>query len=167
MDSYFYLFIDYCRLSFFFMSRCKQIKIKLCYLSKKQTNSIKHRTESQTTSVISFSLIFTRSYLPVQNLGDRHPNTIELTSCLVHALSDSKATWHQEAYFSVSWIHRGSTSCWCLCFTFLVKVLPPPFHFNLGSYLYLFSVTHFTKSKLVVRLVPVLKLREKMHYSVF
>ena len=147
------------------MSRCKQIKIKLCYLSKK--HCIKHRTENQTTSIISFSLILTRSYLPAQNLRDRHPNTIELASCLVHALSDFKATWYQETYFSVSWIHRGSTSCWCQCFTFLVKVLPPPFHFNLGSYLYLFSVIHFTESKLVARSVPVLKLREKMHYSLF
>ena len=39
---------------------------------------------------ISSSLIFTRSYLPVQNLGDRHPNTIELASCLVHVLCDFK-----------------------------------------------------------------------------
>ena len=37
-----------------------------------------------------------------------------------------------------AWIHHGSTSCWCLNFTFLVEVLPPPFHYSLGSYLYLF-----------------------------
>ena len=97
----------------------------------------------------------------MQNLGDRHPNTIELASCLVHVLCDFKATWHQEAYFSVSWIHHGSTSCLCLYFTFLVKVLPPPFHYSLGSYLYLFFVIHFTKSKLIARSVPVPKLPEK------
>ena len=87
-----------------------------------------------------FSLIFTRSYLPVQSLGDRHPNTIEVANCLVHVLCDFNATWHQEASFSVCWLHHGheSTSCWCLYFTFLVKVLPPPFHYSLGSYLYLF-----------------------------
>ena len=63
-----------------------------CNLSKKQTNnSIKHRTESQTMQIISFSLFFTRSYLPVQILGDRHPNTIELPSWLVHLLCDFKA----------------------------------------------------------------------------
>ena len=30
--------------------------------------------------------------LPVQNLGDGHPNTIELANCLVHILRDFKAT---------------------------------------------------------------------------
>ena len=51
-------------------------------------------------------------------------------------------------------------SCWCLYFTFLVKVLPPP-HYSLGSYLYLFFVIHFAKSKLIARSVPVLTLPEK------
>ena len=74
----------------------------------------------------------------MQNLGDRHPVTIELASWLVYVLCDFKATWHQETYFSVSWIYHGSTSWWCLYFTFLVKVLPPPFYYSLGSYLYLF-----------------------------
>ena len=128
-----------------------------------------YKTQNGEPNYVDHKFFFnlTRSYLPAQNLRYRHPNTIELASCLVHALSDFKATWYQETYFSVSWIHRGSTSCWCQCFTFLVKVLPPPFHFNLGSYLYLFSVIHFTESKLVARSVPVLKLREKMHYSLF
>ena len=36
----------------------------------------------------------------------------------------------------------------CLYFTFLTKVLPPPFHYSLGRYLYLFFAIHFTKSKL-------------------
>ena len=101
--------------------------------------------------MICFSLIFIRSYLHVQTLGDRHPNTMELGSWLVHVLCNSKATWHQEAYFSVSWIHHGNTSCWCLCFTFLVKVLPPPFHYSLGNYLYLFFVIHLTKWKLIAK----------------
>ena len=56
----------------------------------------------------------------------------------MHVLCDFEATWHQEAYFSVSWIHHGSTSCLCLYFTFLVKVLPPPFQYSFGVYLYLF-----------------------------
>ena len=112
-------------------------------------------------SHISFPLIFTRSYLPIQNLGDRHPNTVQLASWLVHVLCDVKATWYQEAYYSVSWIHHGSTSCWYLYFTFLVKVPPPPFHYSLGSYLYLFLVIHFTESYLIARSVPVLKLPKK------
>ena len=101
--------------------------------------------------MICFSLIFIRSYLHVQKLGDRHPNTMELASWLVHVLCNSKATWHQEAYFSVSWIHHGNTSCWCLCFTFLVKVLPPPFHYSLGNDLYLFLVMHLTRWKLTAK----------------
>ena len=64
---------------------------------------------------------------------------------------------------NVCWIHHGSTSCWCLYFTFLVKVLPPPFHYSLGSYLYLFFVIHFTKSNLIARSALVLKLPEKMY----
>ena len=60
----------------------------------------------------------------MQNLGDSHTNIIELASCLVDVLCGFKATWHQESYFSVSWIHNESTSCWCLYFIFLVKVLP-------------------------------------------
>ena len=47
-----------------------------------------------------------------------------------------------------------------LYFTFLVKVLPPPFHYSLGSYLYLFFI-HFPKSKLMAISVPVLKLPEE------
>ena len=43
----------------------------------------------------------------------------------------------------------------------MVKDIPAPFHYNLGGYLYLFFVIHFTKSKLVARSVPVLKLSEK------
>ena len=34
----------------------------------------------------------TRSYLPVQNLGDKNPNTAELAFCLVHVLCEFKAT---------------------------------------------------------------------------
>ena len=124
----------------------------------------KNRTESQTT-LIMFSLIFTRCYLPIQNLGDWHPNTIELACWLVHVLCDFKTTWYQEAYFSVSWIHHGSTPCWYLYFTFLEKVLPSPFHYSLGNYLYLFFVIQFIKSKLLARSVPVLKLAEKMYCS--
>ena len=112
-----------------------------CNLPKKHKLTL-YKTENGESNYVDhkffFSFSFTRSYLPVQNLGDRHPNTTELASCLVHVLCDFKATWHQEAYFSVSWIHHGSTSCLCLYFTFLVKVLPPPFHYSLGSYLYLF-----------------------------
>ena len=122
MDPYFYLLIRLLSVFFFFLSRCKQNKIKLCYnrlqfVKETQTNTVKHRTESQTTQIISFSLIFTRSYLPVQNLGDRHPNTIELASWLVHVLCDFKATWHQETSVSLEYaikIHLPDTYIFCL-----------------------------------------------------
>ena len=39
-----------------------------------------------------FFLIFTGSYLPVQNLGERNPNTIELASFLVYVLCYFKTT---------------------------------------------------------------------------
>ena len=73
MDSYFYLFIRL--LSAFFLFYVEmQTKVKLCYnrlqfVKETQTNTVKHRTESQTTQIISFSLIFTRSYHLYKALG--------------------------------------------------------------------------------------------------
>ena len=161
------------------MSRCKQNKVKLlynCNLSKKRKLTL-YKTQNREPNYVDHKFFFNfyqelPTYLPMQNLGDRHPNTIELASWLVHVLCDFKASWHQEAYFSVSWIHHGSTYWWYLYFTFLVKVLHPPFHYSLGSYLYLFFVIHFTKSKLLARLVPVDQIRsdqlpQKMYYFLF
>ena len=100
MGPYFYLFIRLLSAFFLFMSRCKQNKIKLsiigCNLSKKHKITL-YKTQNRESNYVdrtSFSLIFTRSYLPAQKFGDRHPNTIELAGCLVHALCDFKATWH-------------------------------------------------------------------------
>ena len=64
-----------------------------CNLSKKHKLT-QSKTQNGESNYVdhSFSLIFTRSYLLVQNLGDRHPNTIELPSWLVHVLRDFKAT---------------------------------------------------------------------------
>ena len=64
-----------------------------CNLSKKHKLTL-YKTQNGESNYVdhSFSLIFTRSYLPAQNLGDRHPNTIELASCLVHVLCDFNAT---------------------------------------------------------------------------
>ena len=79
---------DYCELLFSFMSRSNCDRIGCDYSNKH--NLTLYKTRNVVT--ISSSLIFTRSYLPVQNLGDRHPNTIELPSWLVHVLCDFKAT---------------------------------------------------------------------------
>ena len=64
------------------MNLPKKHKLTLYKTQNGESNYVDH----------SFSLIFTRSYLPAQNLGDRHPNTMELASCLVHVLCDFKAT---------------------------------------------------------------------------
>ena len=64
-----------------------------CNLSKKHKLTLyKTQNGESNYDIIGFSLIFTRSYLPIQNLGDRHPNTIELASWLVLVFSDFKAT---------------------------------------------------------------------------
>ena len=63
-----------------------------CNLSKKQKLTLYKTQNRMYNYVDQTSLTFTRSYLPVQNLGERHPNTIELASCLVHVLRDFKAT---------------------------------------------------------------------------
>ena len=87
MDLYSYLFIKLLSVFFFFMSRCKQNKTTMfiigCNLSKHKLTLYKTQNGEPNyvaRSYISFSLIFTRSYLPIQNLEDRHPNTIELAS---------------------------------------------------------------------------------------
>ena len=72
----------------------------------------------------------------MQNLGDIHPNTIELANWLVHVLCDFKSAWHQEALVSLEYtmkIHLADTYAYI---TFLVKAFPPPFHYSLGNYIY-------------------------------
>ena len=82
---------------------------------------------------------------------DRHPNTIELASWLVHVLCDFKAAWHQETSVPLEYtmkIHPADI------FYFLVKALSPSFHYHFLLYI-------FIKSKLMASTVPVLKLPEK------
>ena len=93
-------------------SNCDRIG---CNLSNKHKLTLYKTQNGESNLVtISSSLIFTRSYPSVQNLGDIHPNIKERASWLIHVLCDFKATWYQEACLSVCWIHHGSTSCWCL-----------------------------------------------------
>ena len=98
MDSYFYLFIRL--LSAFFSFLCQDrnktrsnCAIIGCNLSKKHKLTL-YKTQNGESNYVdhSFSLIFTRSYLPIQNLEDKHPNTIKLASWLVHIFCDFKAT---------------------------------------------------------------------------
>ena len=110
-----------------------------CNLSKKHKLT-QYKTQNGESNYVDHKFFFNfyQELPPVQSLGDRHPNTKELPSWLVHVFCDLKATWHQEAYLGVYWIHHGRRSCLSLYFTFLVKVLPPHFHYKLVSYLYLF-----------------------------
>ena len=74
-----------------------------CNFSKKHKLTL-YKTKNGESNYVDhkFFFDFYQSYLSVLNLRDRHPNTIELASCLVYVLFDFKATWHQEAYFSLS-----------------------------------------------------------------
>ena len=118
MDSYSYLFNKL--LSVFFSFLCQDANktrsncsIIGCNLSKKHKLTL-YKTQNGESNYVDHKFFFNfyQELPPVQSLGDRHPNTIELPSWLVHVLCDFKATWYQEAYFSVSWIHHGTTSCW-------------------------------------------------------
>ena len=97
MDSYFYLFIRLLSAFFFLCQDANKTRshcaIIGCNLSKKLKLTL-YKTQNRESNYVDhkFSLIFTRSYLQVQNLGDRHPNTIELASCLFNVLCDFKAT---------------------------------------------------------------------------
>ena len=86
-----------------------------CNLSKKHKLTL-YKTQNGESNYVDHKFFFNfyQELPPVQSLGDRHPNTIELPSWLVHVLCDFKDTWHEEAYFSASWIHHGSKSCLCI-----------------------------------------------------
>ena len=63
-----------------------------CNLSKKHKPTLYKTLNGEPNYVDhKFSLSFARS-LPVQKREDRHPNTIELASWVVHVLHDFKAT---------------------------------------------------------------------------
>ena len=109
-----------------------------CNLSKKRKLTL-YKTQNGESNYVdhSFSLIFTRSYLPVKTLGEEHRNTIELAVvwslyCVTSRLNDIKNLTSVSVEYTME-IHLADAS-----FTFLVKVLPPPFHYSLGSYLYSF-----------------------------
>ena len=60
-----------------------------CNLSNQ--HCIKHRVESQTTQIIRFFFILCQE-LPIKQLGERHPSTIELASRLVYVLYGFKTS---------------------------------------------------------------------------
>ena len=63
-----------------------------CNLSKKHKLTLYKSQHRQSNYVDHKFFLNFYQELPVQNLGDRHPNTIEMASCLVHVLCDFNAT---------------------------------------------------------------------------
>ena len=63
-----------------------------CNLSKKHKLTL-YKTQNRQPNYVVHKFFFNFCQeLPVEKLGDRHPNTIELASWLVHVLCDFKAT---------------------------------------------------------------------------
>ena len=106
-----FIFLPFCKIIVSFFSFLCQDANKTksncaiigCNLSKKHKLT-QYKTQNGESNYVDHKFFFNfyQELPPVQSLGDRHPNTIELPSWLLHVLCDFKATWHQEAYFSVS-----------------------------------------------------------------
>ena len=64
-----------------------------CNLSKKHKLT-QYKTKNGESNYVDHKFFFNfyQELLPAQSFGDRHPNTIELPSWLVHVLRDFKAT---------------------------------------------------------------------------
>ena len=77
--------------------------------------------------------------LRLQKPGDKRPNTIELTSWLVHVLCDFKATGHQETSVSLEYTMKAHLAD---LFNFLVRSLPLSLRYSLGMFIF---VIHFPK----------------------
>ena len=107
MDPYLYLFIRLLPAFFLFFcqdankteSNCAKIG---CNLSKKHKLTL-YKTQSGEPNFVDHKFLIFCQELPVQKLGDRHLNTKEPVSWLVHVLCDFKATVHQEASFSLEY----------------------------------------------------------------
>ena len=144
MDSYFFLFMRLLSASFLFYVKMQTNKISI-------KHCIKHGTESQTAQIISFSLIFTRSYLPVQNLGDRHP--ILQSWLVVWSMYCVTLKLHDIKTLNTPWKYIFLT----LIFYLSGESPPSTFLLQFGQLITFIFVIHFAKSKLITRSVPVLK----------
>ena len=112
--------------------------------------------------IISFSLSFTRGTYLYKTLGTD-----------IQILQSWRVVWSM--YCVTLRLHgiKKLTSVFLECtmeyytlyFTFLGESSPSTFPLQLGQLFIFIFVIHFTKSKLIARSVPVLKLPEKMHYS--
>ena len=84
----FTLLCDYYQFFLSFLSRCKISRIKrLLFVKETNLHITKDRAESQIAQIIRFLF---NIQLPVEQLREKHPNTIELASWLVHVLRDFK-----------------------------------------------------------------------------
>ena len=96
---------DYCLFFFFFLSRCKRNRMKLCYnrfqlVKKKKTTTTTTQVSNASntkwaakkrTSYVVFIFYWK---LQAQKREGWHRNTIKLTSRLVHVLCDFTTTSH-------------------------------------------------------------------------
>ena len=140
MDPYFYLFIRLLSAFVFFFyqnvietrSHCA---ILGCNLSKEQQLTLYKTRNVEPNYIDKFFSTFCQE-LPLQKLGDRHPNTIELASWLMHVLCDFKATWHQEASVSLEYttkIHLANI------FYLFGESSPAHSHNSLGIFIFCYT----------------------------
>ena len=148
MDSHFYLIVKSQSAFFFFLSRCNQNKMKVtligCNLSKKKHKLTPYKTKNGEPNYVVHKFFFNfLQELPLQKLGDRHPNSKNLGT---------------DIQILQSWLVG-----WCMyCVTFRlhdIKKLQCPLN------------THFLNTfyyvKIDSKISSVLKLPEKMYYSLF
>ena len=77
-----------------------------CNLSKKY-KLILYKTQNRESNYVDYKFFFNFCQdATAQKFEDRRPNTIELTSQLVHVLCDFKAIRHQEASVSLEYIMK-------------------------------------------------------------
>ena len=104
MGPYFYLFTRLLSAFFFFfyqdVSKTRSNSAIIgCNLSEEHKLTMYKTQNGEPNYIDKFFFNFCWE-LPVQKLGNRHSNTIEQASWLMHVLCDFKATWHQEASVS-------------------------------------------------------------------
>ena len=132
MDSYFYFFIRLLSAFSFLCQDANKTKSSCaiigCNLSKKHKLT-QYKTQNGESNYVDHKFFFNfyQELPPVPNLGDRHPNRCLVRWCMYCVtlrLHDIKKLTSVSLEYTI--------------FTFLVKVLPPHFHYKLGSYLCLF-----------------------------
>ena len=140
MNPYVHFFIRLLSAFFpFFLSRCNENKIKWCnnrlqFVKERQINTLKYRAGSQTTQIISFSLIFARNCI-YKNLGiDIQTLQSWLVGwcmyCLTLTLDDIKKCP----------LNIPGKYILLIYFIFSVKALPVSFRYDLDIFVFCYTV---------------------------